>query len=146
MCISIGWSIVFANPAVEHLLGFFDVYVKSRDGSLGIRPVDLLVDEGVIESDGSGIMARVCVVDGIWSSPIYGSKTHWTRLAARVQDAPVELVCLKVGASVANSLDLRMCGRVVGGDHSVVSTTNDFPIFDNNAAERSTVGFLQADG
>lgn len=146
MCGSIGWTIVFSHPCLEHLFSLCYVYMKRGYGPFGIQSVDLLIYEGVVETYSGSIMTCVCVIDRIWTSPVNGSKTHGAWFATCVEYATVELVCLEVCTGIANSLDLGMRCWIVCGDDTVVATSYNFAVFDDHAAERATVRFLEADG
>ena len=96
----------------------------ARDGALGIGELQLVVDEGVVEADGFGIVLGVAIADAAHTGPVEGTEAHGTGLARAIDGATRELEGAQPSAGVADSCDLGM-GRGVGIGHYAVGTCGD---------------------
>ncbi len=92
---------------------------------IGIRrsrgQADLVVDEGVVEPGGGGILAGGTVDDRVHARPVGRGQAHRARLAARVERAALEQEGAQRRAGRADRGDLGMGGGVVRGRDPVAA-------------------------
>jgi hypothetical protein len=100
-----------------------------------VGEIELVVDEGVVESRGGGIACAAGVENARGSGPVNCTQTHRTRLAGRVEVAAVELECGEVRAGGANGDDFGVGGGVVGGGDAIDAFGEDLCVAGDDGSE-----------
>lgn len=136
--LSIPHLVILFFPLAKSIKSFFSHEVVTADGAAAIVESQLLIDEGIAEVDGMGIIFCVCITDAADACPIKGTETHWTGFARRVYGAPFEfeIASLLTGSTHCHNLGMRR--RVAVGHNTVGSSSYHLTILDDDSSERTT--------
>src|SRR5260370_12062988 len=84
-----------------------------RNASSGQCDLQLVIDEGIVESGACGIGGGCGVENPRGARPVNRAKAHGARLARRVKIAAAKLKISEDAAGLANGHDFRMRGLIV---------------------------------
>lgn len=112
--LSIPHFVILFFPLAKSIKSFFTHEMVTADGAAAIVESQLLIDEGIAEVDGMGIIFCVCITDAADACPIEGTETHWTGFARRVYGAPFEfeIASLLTGSTHSHILNLAIRSRM----------------------------------
>ena len=136
--LSIPHLVILFFPLAKGLECLFTHEMVTTDGAAAIVESQLLIDEGIAEVDGMGIIFCVCITDAADASPIEGTETHWTGFARRVDGAPFEFEIASLLTGSTHSHNLGMRRRVAVGHNTVGSSSYHLTILDDDSSERTT--------
>ena len=105
--------VLLLGPSTETRKSLLAHKVLTRNGAVGVRLGDLVVNKRVIEIDRLGIVLRLAIDDALDACPLERTQAHRTRLARGIAGAPRQLEVLLLGASRTDSTHLGVCSRII---------------------------------
>ena len=135
--VSIGGFVGFGSPSAEDGDGFFAEELVHGNAAFVMRDGNFAVDEGVVETCGSGIGGSGGVEDLRWTSPINCAETHGAGFAGGEEFAVIELKGFEALAGFANRNDFGVGSGVVGSGNTISTCGDEGAAFGDDGSERA---------
>src|SRR5882762_10854483 len=113
--------------------------LRHRNAPSGGCDLQLVIDEGIVESGACGIGGGCGVENSRGARPVNRAEAHGAGLARRIKIAAAELKISESAAGFANGHDFRMRGWIVVKGDAVRAFGNDAVFFGDRGRERGTI-------
>src|SRR3981189_422384 len=148
---SIGSLVCLLLPGGKYREGIVAEKLRHRNAPPGRCDLQLIIDEGVVESGVRGIGSGCGIENSRGARPVNRAEAHGARLARGIEIAAAELKIGENAAGSANGHDFRVRRRIVRKSDAVRPFGNDAVFFDYQggkrpAAARADIVQRQRDG
>src|SRR5882762_4590162 len=134
---SVGRLVCLLLPGRENSERIVAEKLRHRNAPPGGCDLQLVIDEGIVETGARGIGGGCGVENSRGARPVNRAKAHGARLARRIKVAAAELKISENAAGFANGQDFRMRGWIVGKGNAVRAFGDDAVFFGDHGSERA---------
>ncbi len=108
---------------------------------------EFVVDEGVVETSGSGIASGGCVENTVRTRPIDCAEAHGARFAGSIEIAAGQLESAQDATGLANGFDFGVGRGIVGGRNAIDGFGDDLAVlYDQGSKGAALAGVYIFDG